>query len=88
MSIEPDVPVDVPVDVLVIGEAIMDIVDDGLVTTEHPRGSPANVALGPGHCLPWPNELVGQGNSTTLRTWLYSYTPSARMWSPGVASPR
>jgi len=36
------------VDVLVIGEAIMDIVDDGSAWTEHPGGSPANVAVGVG----------------------------------------
>jgi len=36
------------VDVLVIGEAIMDIVDDGSASTEHPGGSPANVAVGVG----------------------------------------
>ena len=37
-----------PVDVLVIGEAIMDIVRDGDTTREYPGGSPANVALGLG----------------------------------------
>lgn len=36
------------VDVLVIGEALVDIVEDGTSTTEHPGGSPANVALGLG----------------------------------------
>jgi fructokinase len=37
-----------PVDVLVVGESLMDIVYNGSVTTEHPGGSPANVALGLG----------------------------------------
>lgn len=36
------------VDILVIGEAIMDIVEDGPTATEHPGGSPANVAVGIG----------------------------------------
>lgn len=35
-------------DALVIGEALVDVVDDGMSTTEHPGGSPANVALGLG----------------------------------------
>jgi len=35
-------------DVLVIGEALIDIVDDGSARVEHPGGSPANVALGLG----------------------------------------
>lgn len=37
-----------PLAALVIGEALVDIVDDGTSTTEHPGGSPANVALGLG----------------------------------------
>ena len=37
-----------PWDVLVIGEALIDIVDDGTGATEHVGGSPANVALGLG----------------------------------------
>lgn len=36
-----------PVDVLVIGEALIDVVNDGSIT-EHVGGSPANVALGLG----------------------------------------
>lgn len=43
-----EVPPNSSTDVLVIGEALIDIVDDGMVTTEHPGGSPANVALGLG----------------------------------------
>lgn len=39
---------DESVDVLVIGEALVDIVESGTSTTEHPGGSPANVALGLG----------------------------------------
>ena len=35
-------------DVLVIGEALIDVVDDGTVAIEHVGGSPANVALGLG----------------------------------------
>ncbi len=35
-------------DVLVIGEALIDVVDDGTVAAEHVGGSPANVALGLG----------------------------------------
>ncbi|MDQ0726687.1 PfkB family carbohydrate kinase [Microbacterium sp. W4I20] len=37
-----------PVDVLVVGEALVDIVEGGGSATEHPGGSPANVALGLG----------------------------------------
>ncbi len=36
------------VDVLVVGEALVDVVDTGAERTEHVGGSPANVALGLG----------------------------------------
>ncbi|HWV48533.1 MAG TPA: carbohydrate kinase, partial [Microbacterium sp.] len=34
------------IEVLVVGEALIDIVDAGGASTEHVGGSPANVALG------------------------------------------
>src|SRR5699024_10979631 len=37
-----------PAGVLVVGEALIDIVDDGALRSEHVGGSPANVALGLG----------------------------------------
>lgn len=43
-----DAPVDESCDVLVIGEALIDVVGDGIQATEHVGGSPANVALGLG----------------------------------------
>lgn len=47
MSADGSPPVRVR-DVLVIGEALIDVVDNGTVATEHVGGSPANVALGLG----------------------------------------
>jgi fructokinase len=46
--------------VLVIGEALVDIVETDAATTEHPGGSPANVALG----------LSRMGVPVELLTWL------------------
>jgi fructokinase len=37
-----------PAEVLVVGEALVDVVSDATGTVEHPGGSPANVALGLG----------------------------------------
>ncbi|WP_284982157.1 carbohydrate kinase [Arthrobacter sp. efr-133-TYG-118] len=77
-NLEPDPAPSRVLDVIVVGEALIDVVKSGTGTVEHPGGSPANVAYGLGRLG------VGAGLLTAIGEDLHGQMIREHLSSAGV----